>query len=37
LKLKNILRIVFNLIENRDFSKIYSMGKSVMISKLKNN
>lgn len=35
LKLKSILIILTNLIKNRDFSKIYSMGKSVMINKIK--
>lgn len=35
LKFKNILIIIANLMKNRDFSKIYSMGKSVMINKIR--
>ena len=37
LKLKNILIIISNLIKNRDFSKLYSMSKSIMIHKIKHN
>ncbi len=36
IKIKNLFNIILKLLKNKDFSKIYFMGKSVIISNLKN-